>query len=100
MTQDSATTRPTITTVLPLVLRLYREEDPCSLNAGGVGGHMHIVLDDGNVERSNVEFCINAARKDHCTTCLTIGELMLRMSPTQRAKLSRFRVVVGGVLHP
>jgi hypothetical protein len=81
--------KPTVPEVLPLVRRLYNEDDLCSRNSGIVGGHLHIVLDDGNVEDSNVQFCLQEAIKDHCATCIRLAELLLLMSKTQRAKLEK-----------
>lgn len=81
--------KPTVPEVLPLVHRLYRGDDPCvPHHSGNVGGHLHIVLDDGNVERGHVQFCLDEARKDGCVTCIRIAELMIQMSPTQCGKLS------------
>lgn len=80
--------KPTVPEVLPLVRDLYRGLAPCTRDAGRVGGHLHIVLDDGNTEDNHVQFCLDSATKDNCTTCIKLAELMLKMSKTQRGKLS------------
>lgn len=80
--------RPSVKDVLPLVHRLYRGDDACTTGAGCVGGHLHIVLDDSNIETPYVTFCLAEANKDGCGVCAKIAELMLRMSLTQRYHLS------------
>ena len=53
----------------------------------GAGGVLHIVLDDGNLEDSNLMFCENAAKKAGDAKALEIITLMWRMSMAQREKL-------------
>lgn len=43
---------------LQLIKNLYNTND------GGVGGYGHIVFDDGNIENSNIEFCIKQAKEN------------------------------------
>jgi hypothetical protein len=74
--------KPTVPEVLPLVQALYATEH------GQMGGHLHIVLDDQNVDTDHVEYCLKAARFDQCKQCEELAELLMRMSPTQRKKLS------------
>lgn len=71
--------RPTVPDVMPLVWALYDTEH------GSCGGHLHITLDDGNIEDSNIEFCIREAAKENCEPCLTIGRLLQQMTKTQRS---------------
>lgn len=73
--------------ILRDVHRLYQGRDECSRDSGSVGGHLHIVLDDGNIEDGHVQFCLDEARRDACETCIRLAELLLEMSLTQRAKL-------------
>lgn len=40
-----------------LINEIYEQED-C-----GVGGYAHIVVDDWNLDDSNIDFCINAANE-------------------------------------
>ena len=49
---------------------------------------LHIVLDDGNVDTSSVEFCVNYATKEGHPDCLYLANLLLQMSRTQRLKLA------------
>ena len=69
--------------VIPLVRAYYAK------SGNNVGGSLHIVLEDGNVSDSNVEFCREWAeeREDHDGVAL--AKLLLRMSRTQRRKLYR-----------
>lgn len=45
---------PTVAEVLPLVNAYYAKP------GNSVGGNLHIVLDDCNVEDGHVEFCLRA----------------------------------------
>ncbi len=82
--------KPTVPEVLPLV-DAYYGFDGC-----GVGGSLHIVLDDGNLEDEQVQFCIENAIAGHwCTDDKPdeagelLGRLLLLMSMTQRRKIYR-----------
>lgn len=79
--------KPTVPDVLPMVRRLYRGDDPCSRGSGSVGGHLHIVLDDGNVEDGHVSYCLEEAMADQCETCVKLATLLRQMSRTQRGRL-------------
>jgi len=52
-----------------------------------VGGNLHIVLDDGNVERSHVEFCLERATAEGDEAGVVLARLLLAASRTQREKL-------------
>jgi len=71
---------------------LYSGDDECTTGAGCVGGHLHIVLDDGNVSDSHVSFCLVEARRDSCETCMAIAKHLLLLSGAQR-------LVFYGMLH-
>ena len=73
--------KPNIPTVQPLVDTYYR------LLGNGCGGSLHIVLEDNNVQDSSVQFCIEWAKKDDDIYGVLLGEVLLRMSKTQRLKL-------------
>jgi hypothetical protein len=45
------------TEALKLIKELYNTND------GVAGGYGHIVFDDGNIENSNIEYCIEQAKK-------------------------------------
>lgn len=53
-----------------------------------VGGSLHIVTDDSNLEDDSVRSCLNYAleRGDHYGACLAL--LLLHMTKTQRGKVS------------
>lgn len=73
----------TVPEVLPLVEAYYDKPN------NGAGGNLHIVLDDGNVEDSHVEFCLNQARRYGDLDGVALAEILLKMSKTQRLKLYR-----------
>lgn len=74
--------KPTIPEVLPMLKAYITKE------GNSVGGSLHIVLDDGNIEDSNVEFCIKSASERGDAEGAELGFLLLTMSKTQRKKLS------------
>lgn len=79
------TVKPTVPEVAPLVRALYARW------GGGAGCCLHVVLDDGNVEDSFVDHCIESARELGHGDCLLLGYLLRDMSKTQRIKLGRIR---------
>lgn len=55
-----------------------------------VGGLLHIVLDDGNLKNSHIEWCINeikSSNDDDKDLYLQCAYNLLKMTPTQRLKL-------------
>lgn len=52
-----------------------------------MGCCLHIVLDDGNVEDSSVEFCIKEALEQKHDDCYALALILLTMTSTQRTKL-------------
>jgi hypothetical protein len=60
-----------------------------ALPGNGAGGNLHIVLDDGNVRDSDIEFCIERAQEKGDKFGEAIGRVLLRMSKTQRRKVYR-----------
>jgi hypothetical protein len=79
MTDDQC--KPTVPEVLPLVKAFYAKP------GNGVGGKLHVVLEDRNVETSHVQFCLDAAKEAGDEDAVALAELLLRMSTTQRRKL-------------
>jgi hypothetical protein len=75
--------RPTVPDVARLLLSFYKHEENAS------GGYLHIVLDDGNIERGHVEWCGAAAREAGDEEAARIADLMAQMTLTQRRKLYR-----------
>ena len=75
-------TKPTIPEVLPLITRFAK------LPANSVGGCLHIVLDEGNVDESSVKSCLDYAIERNDSLAVEVAEILLRMSKTQRLKLA------------
>lgn len=73
--------KPTIPEVLPLIQAYYAKP------GNGVGGNLHIVLEDLNVEDSHVRWCLEYAEKQGDTDGVELAKLLLAMSKTQRLKL-------------
>lgn len=74
--------KPTVPEVLPMMYA-YRDTE-----GNGAGGSLHIVLDDGNTEDDHVKWCIEHAKERGDVAGVELGEMLLRMSRTQRKKLS------------
>lgn len=53
----------------------------------GAGCCLHVVLDDGNLGRSHVEFCLR--QPDCCAECIRLGRLLLRLTPLERVMVFR-----------
>jgi hypothetical protein len=71
----------TVPEVLPLVQAFYAHPD------NGTGGCLHIVLDDGNVDHSSVQFCVDQAKKDGDRMGELLGRVIQKLSKTQRNRL-------------
>jgi hypothetical protein len=80
---NTAPEKPTVDRVGPLVREFY------GLPGNGVGGSLHIVLDDGNVEDGSVRFCRDYALEHGDAIGYALANVLLRMSKTQRHKLYR-----------
>lgn len=75
--------RITIPEVLPLVRDYYAQP------GNGAGGNFHIVLDDGNINRTHVVWCWNRAREARDWRGMALGFKLLRMTISQRKRLTR-----------
>jgi hypothetical protein len=53
------------------------------------GGSLHLVLDDFNIEDSNVQYCINSAIEYGDEEGTRLGRILLSMSRTQRLKIAK-----------
>ena len=73
--------KPTIPEVLPFIKDYY------SKDGNGVGGSLHIVLDDGNIDDDSVKYCLGCAKKRGDIDGVKIAETLLLMSKTQRKKI-------------
>lgn len=71
--------KPSVDTVLPTAQAIY--DRSCT------GCCLHIVLDDGNVKDSHVQFCIDYAIEKGHEDCEALARQLLLMSRTQRLKL-------------
>ena len=74
--------KPTIPEVLPLITRFAKVPE------NNVGGCLHIVLDDGNVDDFSIQSCLDYAIKRSDFLAIEVAEVLLRMSKTQRLKLA------------
>lgn len=84
----STETRPTTDQVIPLVNELY------GLPGAEVGGPLHVVLDDGNLETYFIQSCIDdkpmhSYSAEVLVLSKRIAEAMLQMTMTQRRKVYR-----------
>lgn len=70
---------------IPDVLQEFRDYHACNPSWGS----LHIVLDDGNVENSSVEFCRTYAEDAEDFWGARLATTLLLMSRTQRLKLAR-----------
>lgn len=52
-----------------------------------VGGSLHIVLDDGNLEDSHIKYCIGYAKENGDSEGVLLGQILLKATKTQRKKL-------------
>jgi hypothetical protein len=73
--------KPTVPEVLPLVEAFY------GIPGNGVGGSLHIVLDDDNYEQHHIEWCVTYAEAHRDTRGAALARILAAMSPTQRHKL-------------
>lgn len=74
--------KPTVPEVLPLVRELYNSP------GGRAGCCLHIVLDDGNIDDDDVDFCIRWAIDQQHERCERLARILRLCSKTQRRKLS------------
>ena len=82
--------RPTVPDVLP------RLEAYLARHGNEAGGSLHLVLDDRNVSDDDVLFCIYSAQERGDTEGGELARVLLRMSPTQRAKIASKAKRVSG----
>lgn len=74
--------RLTVPDVLPRVKAYVNQP------GNGVGGRLHIILDDGNVQDHDVQWCIDNALEVGDVEAAEIGRLLLSMTKTQRLKIA------------
>ena len=71
-------TKPTRPDVSPLIEAFYK------LPGNGAGGDLHVVLDDHNVERQHVRYCVETATDP---VAIALGRVLLLLSNSQRRKI-------------
>ena len=94
---DKPANRPTVRDVVPLVEAFY------GLPGCGVGGALHIVLDDANLDDDSIQWCMDTAdehwsQEPECAKLL--GRILLQMTKTQRRKLADAHMGDSGVKMP
>ena len=77
--------KPSLTEVLPIIKEFYK------LPGNGVGGKLHIVLDDGNTHNTDIEYCITASKIENDKDAEMLGTVLLMMSQTQRNKIHQIK---------
>lgn len=80
--RPAMTPKPTVPDVLPLVHAYYAKP------GNSVGGNLHLVLEDANVDDRHVAFCLKVAEDAHDDDGAAIARLLLRMSRTQRIRIA------------
>lgn len=73
--------RPTVDVIGLLVMGIYQRNP--------VGCCLHIALDDGNLRREDLNFCLGVAIGQEHTDCINVASAMLEMTPSQRRRLYR-----------
>ncbi len=74
--------KPTVPEVRELVSEYYCQP------GNAVGGALHIVVDDGNIEDHHIQFCRNEALERGDPEGVRIADLLLQMSKTQRKEVA------------
>ena len=72
----------TIPEVLPLV-KAY-----LSKKGNSIGGSLHIVLDEGNINDKDIKFCRQYAADRNDLDGVELADILLKLSKTQRRKIS------------
>ncbi len=73
--------KPNILAIIELCKVYYQKP------GNGVGGNLHIVLDDGNLKDSHIEFCLKQCREKNDLDGALLCGLFLQLSMTQRKKI-------------
>jgi hypothetical protein len=74
--------KPTVEKVLPLV-RYYCNHEL----ATGLGGSLHIFVEDGNVDDNHIKMCKEFAIKEGDALCPPLCDVLMDMSKTQRNEI-------------
>lgn len=87
--RDDGVTAPKPKITLPEVLPLVR--DYYARDGNSSGGNLHVILDDGNIERHNIGWCFNRARENGDTAGMRLAWKLMRLTISQRKRLVRSR---------
>jgi len=74
--------RLTLPEVYPVFYEYIKRPENC------VGGDYHIIIDECNVKDDHVRYCLDEARQKEDKLGIVLGEMLLRLTKTQRSKLS------------
>lgn len=75
--------RPSVPEITPLV------QDYINQPGNHLGGNLHIVLEDGNVDDDSLEFCLRRCIERDDKLGINLARILLMMSMTQRLKLAK-----------
>lgn len=75
--------KPTVSQLIKAAKAYY------AIPNNGVGGSLHIVLDDENIEDCHINWCIDYAMANDDNEGVLLGKMLLGASYTQRRKLVR-----------
>jgi hypothetical protein len=78
---DKAADRPTVPEVLLLAAAYYDKP------GNSMGGSLHVALEDGNLDDGNLEFCRGWAAKHQDEDGITLANVLLQLTRTQRVRL-------------
>ena len=73
--------RPTVPQVIPLVKAYYE------VPGNGVGGNLHIVLDDFNIKDYHIKYCLKQCKETGDSAGEELANMLMQMSPSQRRKV-------------
>jgi hypothetical protein len=88
---DKAPDRPTVPEVAAMLRDYYR------LPGRGVGGAVHIVVDDGNCDQGSADYCARHAAEwarewsgspEHADLDVRLARMLAQMTGTQRRRLA------------
>lgn len=77
--------RPNVYQVVAVAREYY------SVPGNAVGGSLHIVLDDGNLGDSDIEWCLGEAFRNDDQAGVFLAYILLQLSSTQRRKVRALR---------
>jgi hypothetical protein len=95
---DKTSDRPTVPEVAALLRDYYR------LPGRGVGGAVHIVVDDGNCDQRSADFCAEHAERwarewsdapEYVDLDVKIARMLAEMTGTQRRRLAAMNFYDG-----